>query len=337
MPSLDLAALTAPLPGDSPAGPRLTADVRKKMEDARKDFEPNPDDPSQPPVPKKPDWPVIIRLASDSLSKTSKELLTAVRLVEALTKQEGFAGLRGGLQFLRSFVVDCWDRMHPMIEAPEDVEDRAGPFEWLSEPEGGAWFPSTVGTLPLIRVNGQLATLRNCQAGKIEDRPISSDEVKAGEPATPTIIEDVTECLNDLQGLEKALDERMQEHAPSLAGLREAISGCRTFLSYVEAAPGESEAAGESGSAPGEGRSSAESGRAASRADTYRQLSRLADDLAKMEPHSPIPDLLRWAVKLGAMPFRQLIQELVREPTVLADIRVRLGIPEAEATQETPQ
>jgi type VI secretion system protein ImpA len=66
----------------------------------------------------------------------------------------------------------------------------------------------------------------------------------------------------------------------------------------------------------------------------YRQLARLADDLARMEPHSPIPDLLRWAVKLGAMPFRELIQELVREPGVLADVRRQFGIAEPEAQQQ---
>src|ERR1022692_1846917 len=99
-PILDLAALTAPIPGEQPAGVRLPADAKKKMEDARKEFEPNPDDPSKPPNPKKPDWPAIIKVASDSLTKTSKDLLAAARLTEAVTKRDGFAGLREGLQLL---------------------------------------------------------------------------------------------------------------------------------------------------------------------------------------------------------------------------------------------
>ena len=35
----------------------------------------------------------------------------------------------------------------------------------------------------------------------------------------------------------------------------------------------------------------------------------VADALARIEPHSPIPDLLRRAVELGRMPFRRLIKE----------------------------
>jgi predicted component of type VI protein secretion system len=66
----------------------------------------------------------------------------------------------------------------------------------------------------------------------------------------------------------------------------------------------------------------------------YRQLSLLADRLGTLEPHSPIPDLLRWAVKLGGMPFRQLIQEMVREESVLTEIRRQFGIQEAEAPSE---
>jgi type VI secretion system protein ImpA len=67
-----------------------------------------------------------------------------------------------------------------------------------------------------------------------------------------------------------------------------------------------------------------------SRAETYRQLGMLAERLAVLEPHSPIPDLLRWAVKLGNMPFRELLRAMVREQSVLEDIRRQFGIPEEE-------
>lgn len=111
-PLLDFDALTAPIPGDQPAGVRLALDVRKKLEEARKDFEPHPEDPSQPPIPKTPDWSGIIRLASDNLAERSKDLLAAVRLVEALTKRDGFAGLRDGVHLLRLLLTDCVNPRH---------------------------------------------------------------------------------------------------------------------------------------------------------------------------------------------------------------------------------
>ena len=112
-----------------------------------------------------------------------------------------------------------------------------------------------------------------------------------------------------------------------MAGLREALEECQTILSHLLSAnPREvaQNTAGDSTAPPGTGDRKA--GTMTDRAEAYRQLAQLADSLAQMEPHSPIPDLLRWAVKLGKMSFRDLIEELVREPNVLADIRRQFGI-----------
>ena len=49
-----------------------------------------------------------------------------------------------------------------------------------------------------------------------------------------------------------------------------------------------------------------------------------------MEPHSPIPDLLRRAVELGRMPFRRLITQLIRDPGQLAEVFREFGIKEGE-------
>jgi type VI secretion system protein ImpA len=331
---LEFDALTAPLDGDQPAGTRVPADIRKKMEDARKEFEPNPDDPSAPPVPKKPDWPAIVRLASDALTAKSKDLLAAVRLVEALTKRDGFAGLRDGLKLLRLLVVDCWDRIHPLIEEPEDIEARAGPFEWLNEAEGGAWFPTSIRNVPLVTVNGQPVCLQNIQDGKLGEEPLPGEAVRTATPISDTVAEEVSECISELEGIDAALAERMAEHAPSLINLRQVLRNAQEVLAQLgsagggdagqngEVAEGGTSADGAAGARP------ARADAAMTRADTYRQIALLADRLAVLEPHSPIPDLLRWAVKLGNMPFRELIQAMVRDDGVLSDIRLRFGIPE---------
>ncbi len=328
-PLLDFDLLTAPLEGDQPAGVRLPADVRKKMEDARKELEPNPDDPSAAPVPKTPEWAVIIRLATDALSKNSKDLLAAVRLVEALTKRDGFAGLRDGFTLLRKLLTDCWDRVHPLIEEPDDLEYRAGPLQWLADTESGAWFPNTIAKLPLLKIGGQTACLQDCRDGQLDGQPLSGDAMRAAEPADPEAAANITESLNELATLDQALGEKMADQAPALGSLRDVLNDCIRFLDRpsAEASEENTDASGDAGGSAEPG-AAPKSGGGTSRADLYRQLARLADDLARMEPHSPIPDLLRWAVTLGAMPFRQLIQELVREPAVLEEIRRQLGIKE---------
>src|SRR5438874_721981 len=95
-PVLDIEPLLAPIPGEHPAGGRTPLTLRQKMEAARKEFEPNPEDPSKPPVPKRPEWPAIVKMTKDILTGTSKDLEVALRLTEAVTKIHGFAGLRDG-------------------------------------------------------------------------------------------------------------------------------------------------------------------------------------------------------------------------------------------------
>src|SRR5438270_1044021 len=99
-PFLDVATLLQPIPGDEPAGASVLFTVRQKLDAARKEEEPNPDDPTQPAVAKKADWSGIIRTTTELLTDSSKDLLLAARLTEALTREYGFAGLRDGLQLL---------------------------------------------------------------------------------------------------------------------------------------------------------------------------------------------------------------------------------------------
>src|SRR5436190_1554738 len=110
-PLLDIAALTAPIPGDEPAGPPVPFEIRSQLEEDRKEEDPAdyaPDDPMRPEEPKRANWSGIIRISQDTLTEKSKDLLVAARLTEALTKQHGFAGLRDGLHLMRELVQNCW-------------------------------------------------------------------------------------------------------------------------------------------------------------------------------------------------------------------------------------
>src|SRR5205807_5490807 len=98
---------------------------------------------------KRADWPAIISLAQDILKNTSKDLLVAARLTEALTRDSGFSGLRDGMHLLRLLVEQCWDRLNPSIE-DGDLEVRAGPFHWIADAEKGARFPNSLRRVPLI-------------------------------------------------------------------------------------------------------------------------------------------------------------------------------------------
>src|SRR6516165_6759422 len=100
----------AAIPGEDPAGDTVPFTVRQKLEEFRKEINPadfDPDDPLRPDQKKAADWPAVQRLAVETLTGSSKDLLVAARLTEALTKQYGFAGLRDGLHLMKLLVSDC--------------------------------------------------------------------------------------------------------------------------------------------------------------------------------------------------------------------------------------
>lgn len=334
---LDVDALLAPIPGDNAAGESVPFALREKLEDARKEIDPeafDADDPTRPTEAKHADWAAIVRLAQEALARTSKDLLVAARLTEALTKEAGFAGLRDGLHLMRRMIEECWDRILPSI-ADGDLEVRAGPFNWLDDPERGARFPLSVRGAPLLNGdNGSYGWLdwKQMQDGR---GSVSRDDfdkavAAASREHCETVADDADECATELAALTEALHARLGEEAPGLSALRQAVDDCRGLARMLvqrkaPAAPAEESIAEEE--APAEGAAEGRPARAAlTRDDVYRRLAEAADLLERMEPHSPIPYLVRRAVELGAMPFPQLMRALIRDDAVLQEMHRELGI-----------
>ena len=67
-----------------------------------------------------------------------------------------------------------------------------------------------------------------------------------------------------------------------------------------------------------------------SREGLYRQIETIADALSRLEPHSPIPFLLRRVVKFGSLSFPELMKEFVRDSSTIEEVNRLLGIPPPE-------
>jgi type VI secretion system protein ImpA len=335
---LNFDELVQPVAGDSPAGAPVALPVRQKLDAARKETEPHPDDPSQGEVPRKADWSGIVKTARELLAEKSKDLLLAARLTEALTKMHGFAGLRDGLHLLHELIAQCWDRLHPTPDEDEGMEIRAGPFHWLSDADRGARFPGTVRGVPLVAVNGQSYSWQDWKLAQDGRGPIPQEEFTKAAPLNPGVAEDLAQAVEELGRLDQTLVDRLGPEAPGMIDLRQALEDCRTLLQTVlrhQPAAAEPEAgaavSGNGAAAPGvAGGGGTLQINVATREEAYRQLAVIANTLERLEPHSPIPDLLRRAIELGKMPFRQLVRELVRDQGQLTELRREFGIREPE-------
>jgi type VI secretion system protein ImpA len=350
-PLLDLAELLAPIPGDTPAGEPVGFGVRAEMEEARKEIDPadfDADDPLRPTEAKKADWPGLARLATKTLTESSKDLLVAARLTEALTKLHGYAGLAAGLELLRRLMAECWDRLHPAVE-DGDLEVRAGPFNWLGDDGRGARFPYTLRTVPLFQGDAGWFTLRdweNIQAGKgtVKREDFERAMNAASRDHCQALVDDLGRCADELTKLLGVLNETLGPVAPAMTDVRAALGEAQVLAKQALSRKAPVEASGGrqppvNGDTPKQGADAPRPPAAAlTRHDIYARLSEAAAILERMEPHSPVPYLIRRAVALGNLPFPQMMKALMRAEfqNALADLNRDLGIDESQPGPPPP-
>lgn len=332
----------AEIPGDAPAGESLPYPVKAELEEARKEINPDDfddNDPTRPTEMKAADWPRIVDLASQTLKETSKDLLVAARLTEALTKTRGFHGLADGLAVMRGMVEQCWDRMHPIVD-DGDYEVRAGPFNWLADADRGARFPYTVRSAPILTPDGTPIGWREwklVQDGKGDLKKDDFDKAvaAASRDDCQATVDALTRVITELNALTPVLNDKLGRDAPGLTDMRTAVGECYTLAKQIldkkpKDEPAADEPAGDGGEEQGGGDESGGGRRGGrpmvTRTDIYARVSEAADLLEKIEPHSPVPFLLRKAVEFGAMSFPELMKALILNSDILSEMNRELGI-----------
>jgi type VI secretion system protein ImpA len=134
----------------------------------------------------------------------------------------------------------------------------------------------------------------------------------------------------------------MGADAPGFTVVRPAISDCLKLAQGILQKKGPAGAAAEESpgtelavsDGAGQAVVVAAKPRMSTREDIYQELAIAAAALERLEPHSPVPFLVRRAVELGALPFPLLMQELIRDANVLAEMNRELGIKQRQESGE---
>ncbi|QEL14128.1 type VI secretion system protein TssA [Limnoglobus roseus] len=358
---LPVEPLLAPINGDDPAGGRPSILERNKLKEYQEDFDPERDlsaeERQDPRLSEKqktvPQWDKIIQFGTQFLGKSGKELSVALAMTEALTKKFKFAGLRDGLKLLKGLCDECWDRMHPIIENPDDpddVEGRVMPFTYIDDEVKTPFFPASVRGITLLNTTGgEPISFLSCQSFDPKRPPkVSQDDFRAAVAAAGPdqvaqlrlLDEDITESLSILQGLVAALDARAGSNAPGLGSLRKALQDCQTMTrEALRLRGGEAPAAADapaSGDAFGGDSPAAAAptamvgggsgggvnvGAIRSRDELYVRLNELTNLLEKFDPHSPVPFMIRRAMEMRDMKFPELVDRLNSDTKLLDFIR----------------
>jgi type VI secretion system protein ImpA len=124
--------LLNPISADKPSGDNLRyAPVYDKIKEARR----QDDDLAQGEwvrERKVADWPLAIKLISESLATKSKDLQLVAWLAEAMLRKEGISGFREVLDLSKAMLEKFWESLYPELE-DGDAEMRAVPLQWIGD------------------------------------------------------------------------------------------------------------------------------------------------------------------------------------------------------------
>jgi type VI secretion system protein ImpA len=331
--------ILAPIAGENPSGIDLRYDTKLLVYDKIKEARRKDDDLAQgdwQSERKTANYPLVIKLAQDTLATVSKDLQLAAWLTEALLATEHYGGLCQGITLCEALLTKFWDTVYPMVE-DGDLELRAKPLAWI-----GSFLDFPLRSVPVAKGGYSWFVYKDSRVVGYEDqsksdkeRQARSDLIEAGKiPAevfdkgfaeTPkafylTAEKELDACLQALQSLEKYCDERFEDDAPAFSKLKNALSDVRQTVHTLLNKKREKEpdpvevipvAAARKAEAGGEGDnvSPASAGALASvslaepadRREAIAGIAKAAAFLRKQEPLSPAPYLILRGLRWGEL------------------------------------
>jgi type VI secretion system protein ImpA len=305
------------------------------------------------------DYRKVIDLAVPALSTRSKDLQISAWLLESLVKQYGFVGLRDGIKLAAGLQDKYWETLYPEIDEG-DMEGRANAISWIetnvalavkdvpitggdrysfTDFEDSKTFdiPENIDTLP----SGDQERYQELKTRAERERRVTADLWRKNLMHTrradcEEINFAIDECWAELKNLETVIEAKFDRNQmPGLTGLKkvlETVHGqAKKILDEkrieepdeVEASDEETVEVGEDGVVVA--KAGGVAGAIQSRRDALKRLGDIADFFQKTEPHSPVSYLVQRAVKWGNMPLENWLQDVIKDESILAQLRQTLG------------
>lgn len=304
------------------------------------------------------DFRKVIELASAAIEKDSKDLQIAAWLSEALVKEHGFVGLRDCLRMMIGLQENFWDTCHPVIDEG-DMEGRANAIAWM---EAQAAF--AIKQAKITGYNGysfidfedsktfdipdsleSLDTAEQQKYNELRAQAERENRVTANkwraelQQTRRAFCEELNfligECWTAYNDLNRVIEEKFDlNQAPATNNLKKALDDVHSLVKKIleekrlEEPDAEPEVAEETvaddGTVVVKGPAVA-TGAIQSRQDALKRLNDVADWFKKNEPHSPISYIVGRAVKWGNMPFEVWLQDVIKDETVIYNLRQTLG------------
>lgn len=362
-PVIDLKSLLKPISGENPSGESVRySGVYDEITEARRADEDLPMGNLQIEL-KAADYTKVIETAIPVLEKDTKDLQIAAWLSEALVRENGFAGLRDSLKLLSGLQRKFWDTLFPEIDEG-NMEGRANALAWVDEEaafsikkapitdgdEGYSFFDyedskkfNIPANLESLAAEEQEKFKKLEEQAHKENRTTAAQWEKSLSASKRGFYEElniaIEECWAAYNILNQIIEENFEiNQAPSLGNLKKTLENIQLQTDKILQQKREEEpdlienskifeeAAEEAGNgiSPNKGKSSI-GGTINNRREALKELEKIASFFRQTEPHSPVSYLINRAVKWGNMPLDGWLQDVVKDGTVLGQLRETLG------------
>lgn len=316
-------------------------------------------------TPKHADWPKVVELTTKALTALSKDWQIAAWLTEALVKHDRFdrlAGLRDGTKLMRGLMEQYWDNLYPAV----DPEDSDGPFVSRINIVAALSDSLSIAVKKIPLTSNQLGlnySFLQWQESKKFDVPddpsehtdktaelieeangegkITSKDWRNAEMATPYEhflgrLDLIKECRLELKLFDESMDdkfqrlvgEKLRRESPGVRALSQSLDEIHDLIAEIEAKkrPAVIGGAGNSNGAGMEQGVAITQGAVRSRQEALKRLEEVASYFRQAEPHSPVAFLVQRAVKWGNMDLDGWLDDVIKDQTVLAQLRETLGL-----------
>jgi type VI secretion system protein ImpA len=365
--------LLQPISEDKPSGEYLRySGLYDEISEARRSDKDVPQGDWQTEI-KYADYRKVVTLAVPALEKETKDLQIAAWLTEALVKEYGVVGLRDSLRLVAGMQDLFWDTLHPEIDEG-DMEGRANAVAWMElqlsyavklapitgyshysflDYEDSKKYDIPENLESLDTAEQQKYNELRAQAER-ENRVTANKWRQEMSQTRRAFCEELSflfdECWTNFNEVNRVIEERFDRNqAPGMNNLKKSLDDVHSFVKKIleEKRAEEPDEVVEEGVEEGaegvEGGPSVRvagvataSGAIQNRQDALKRLADIATYFQKNEPHSPISYIINRAIKWGNMPLENWLQDVIKDETVVFNIRQTLGFNTKLPDSENP-
>lgn len=306
------------------------------------------------------DWEKVFTLGQDILKNHSKDLEVMAWLIESLLRKFGINGLQAGFLLAKNSISQYWDQLYPQLDPddPDALEIKVASFSGLNGVDNPGSLILPISHILLTDNKSSLSIKlwqykRAIAASKLSDttkrdqryqemgftpEEIRQAVVESSENFYTTLLADVDNTLRAYRELDHVFMDKCGDHAPPTSMIKESLIDLRDhiifilhdspFVDVLSAKSSKNIAnAPKALKTPFIAKKKKTSGiKIDNRKHALQVINAVDSWFLHNEPHSPIPYLLKRACKWAAMPFPELLNDLIEEEQIRKNIFKLMGV-----------